>query len=203
MKCTKTFHKKCTNRSGTRGSNWSKDPWICPECACTEPLIPQPSVQTQSLHSCGPSTVPALGQGPSSPTSGAAALSLTSSQSGGSASAEKAPTNQGPQVKTPSASYQGLSTSQSQRFPNNSIRQRISTIASVHPEQEFLKAALDACRSTIVQQEADIKHLKESLDIRNKKIVNLRVRLVLLHLIYQPEKQLQWTVIHPQINTLT
>ena len=56
--------------------------------------------------------MPALGQGPSSPTSGAAALSLTSSQSGGSDSAEKAPTNQGPQVITPSASYQGLSTSQ-------------------------------------------------------------------------------------------
>ena len=43
----------------------------------------------------------------------------------------------------------------------------------MHPEQEFQKAAIDACRSTIIQQEADIKTLKESLDIRNKKILQL------------------------------
>ena len=46
-------------------------------------------------------------------------------------------------------------------------------MAVTEPEKEFHKAALDACRSTIVQQEADLKRLNESLDIRNKTIMQL------------------------------
>ena len=43
----------------------------------------------------------------------------------------------------------------------------------MNPEQEFNQAAVDACRSTIIQQEADIKSLKENLELRNKKIMQL------------------------------
>ena len=41
------------------------------------------------------------------------------------------------------------------------------------PEKEFQKTALDACRSTIVQQEGDIRRLNENLDLRNKRIMQL------------------------------
>ena len=58
------------------------------------------------------------------------------------------------------------------KFPTN-IRHRRSNIAVQEPEIEFQKAALDACRSTIVQQEAEIKRLHEGTDIRDKKIMHL------------------------------
>jgi uncharacterized C2H2 Zn-finger protein len=41
------------------------------------------------------------------------------------------------------------------------------------PENDFLKTALDACRSNIVQQETELKKLNEGLDIRNKRIMQL------------------------------
>ena len=46
-------------------------------------------------------------------------------------------------------------------------------MAILEPEREFQKAAIDACRSTIVQQEAELKRLGECLDIRNKKVMQL------------------------------
>ena len=45
------------------------------------------------------------------------------------------------------------------------------------PEKEFLKTSLDACRSTLLQQETEIKKLKESLDIRNKRIMQLEEQI--------------------------
>ena len=64
-------------------------------------------------------------------------------------------------------------TYQQQKFPNNSIRQRKSNIATLDPEIEFQKATIDACRSTIAQQEAELKRLNECLDLRNKKVMQL------------------------------
>ena len=58
------------------------------------------------------------------------------------------------------------------KFPTNT-RQRGSNIAALDPEVEFQKVALDSCRSTIIQQEAEIKKLSEGIDIRNKKIMQL------------------------------
>ena len=46
-------------------------------------------------------------------------------------------------------------------------------VAAGEPEKEFQKAVIDACRSTITQQEAELKRLNENLDIRNKKIMQL------------------------------
>ena len=60
-----------------------------------------------------------------------------------------------------------------QRFPNNSTRQRLSNVAVSDPEKEFNKTSLDSCRSTIVQQEADLKVLRESLDMRTKRVMQL------------------------------
>ena len=54
-----------------------------------------------------------------------------------------------------------------------SVRQRASNINIENPDVEFLRTALSACRSTITQQEAELTRLKESLDIRNKRILQL------------------------------
>ena len=64
--------------------------------------------------------------------------------------------------------------SQSQpRFPSTATRQRSSNINTTDPELEFQKTALSSCRSTISQQQAELKRLNECLDVRNKRIMNL------------------------------
>ena len=75
-----------------------------------------------------------------------------------------------PQVPINSAVQPTIST---QRFPSNAIRQRGSNVAVMHPEYAFQKAAIDAWRATIAQQEADIKTLKESNALKNKKVMQL------------------------------
>ena len=62
-------------------------------------------------------------------------------------------------------------------FPNTMTRQRGSNLATENPELEFHKTALSACRSTIAQQEAELKRLNEALDIRNKRILQLESQL--------------------------
>ena len=42
-----------------------------------------------------------------------------------------------------------------------------------NPEAEFNKTALNTCRSTIAQQEVELKRLKEVAAIRNKRILQL------------------------------
>ena len=59
------------------------------------------------------------------------------------------------------------------KFPSNSIRQRGTNINLTDPESEFLKTSLSACRSTIVQQEAELKRLTEALSIRERRIMQL------------------------------
>lgn len=46
------------------------------------------------------------------------------------------------------------------------------------PEIEFLNTAVSSCRSTIVQQEAELKKLKESLNVRNKRVIQLESQIV-------------------------
>ena len=74
---------------------------------------------------------------------------------------------------TPRGSSSNIPAAQSIKFPSNSIRQRSSNVNTKDPEMEFQRTALDTCRSTIVQQETEIKRLKESLEIRNKRIMQL------------------------------
>ena len=63
------------------------------------------------------------------------------------------------------------------RFPSTSTRQRSSNVNLGDPELEFLKTALSACRSTISQQEAELKRLNECLNIRNKRITQLELQV--------------------------
>ena len=59
------------------------------------------------------------------------------------------------------------------KFPSNASRQRTFNVLVTNPEAEFNKTALDSCRSTIAQQEADLKRLNETLDLRTKRIMQL------------------------------
>ena len=59
------------------------------------------------------------------------------------------------------------------KFPTTSTRQRGSNINVNNSEIEFLNTALNACRGTISQQEVELKNQKESLEIRNKRIMQL------------------------------
>ena len=58
-------------------------------------------------------------------------------------------------------------------FPSATTRQRSTNININNAELEFQRTALNACRSTVSQQEAEIKRLKETLEIRNKRIIQL------------------------------
>ena len=63
------------------------------------------------------------------------------------------------------------------KFLSSNSRQRSSNIPTKEPELEFLKVSLDTCRGTIAQQQSEIKKLNETLDIRNKVIVQLEAQV--------------------------
>ena len=63
------------------------------------------------------------------------------------------------------------------RFPSTSTRQRSSNVNLGNAEQEFQKTALGALRSTVTQQEVELKSLKEAIDIRNKRISQLEAQV--------------------------
>ena len=50
-------------------------------------------------------------------------------------------------------------------------------IQCVYRQCEFHKTALNTCRSTITQQEVELKRLKESQNIRNKRIVQFEAHI--------------------------
>ena len=178
--CRKVFHKKCTNRSGARSSNWNKEPWFCPSCSTPSNVLPRPRPEKETNDHTNSILLPRQRQYSTTHIPG---TQLTSLQEEDDSIQSITPTNllrppaqtSSPQQnlsinRVPAAS---TSPAQTTRYPNNSIRQRNSNIAVMSPQQEFEKAALDACRGTIAQQEADIRTLKESLDLRNKKIMQL------------------------------
>ena len=83
-------------------------------------------------------------------------------------------------ILSTAVSHASVSSTQRQvlpKFPSTSTRQRSSNINGCDPELEFHKTALSACRSTISQQEAELKRLTESLDIRNKRIMQLEAQV--------------------------
>ena len=63
------------------------------------------------------------------------------------------------------------------RFPSTNTRQRSSNVNLTNAEAEFNKTALGACRSTISQQEMEIKRLNESIELRNKRISQLECQV--------------------------
>ena len=174
--CLKMFHKKCTNRSGARGNNWSRDPWLCPACSTsreTTPPLPSLSMSSVATSTQETTALPAI-------TTEDARQEDNSVIETGLASAVPPSTSSSSSLVATAQSLLAIQPGQFQsqqqhqpKFPSNNIRQRKSNIPVNEPEKEFQKVALDACRSTIIQQEAELKRLNECLDIRNKKIMQL------------------------------
>ena len=185
--CRKVFHKKCTDRREQRGSNWQRHPWYCNSCtvASYQSSSSQETPQLASITNVGHMASHHEPQ---------QSIEIPGSLVAEPAASIPAHTNQSSIAHTnqPSIDYFNHPTSPLDpeaatsapnnagqkgkriKFPNNSIRQRSSNILSIDPEKEFLTASLDSCQSTIVQQETEIKRLKETLDIRNKKILQLQ-----------------------------
>ena len=165
-KCSKVFHKRCTNKRAVRGGNWQKDPWYCPNCILAPHL--QTSASGTKRKANSDTTVAA--KRPAPQFEDEAIVDLTSDQRSIQLNSE-APEFL-PQLSFSSRTTEATSIL-TPKFPSNSIRQRSSNIAATDPEREFEKTALDSCRSTIAIQETELKRLKESMDIRNKQIMQL------------------------------
>ena len=170
-KCGKIFHKKCSDKKGSRSSSWQRDPWYCPTCIMTPAMELQPATPGQigaRLVSYIPSTS-AMPQVDDPDNTGV----IPTPQPRSPCSPE---TNQEAETSHLIPIRQDNPTDTATLppcFPSNAIRQRGSNIAINDPEKEFQRTALDSCRSTIANQEADLRTLRESLYIRNKRIIQL------------------------------
>ena len=173
-KCEKSFHKKCTDRRSGK-SNRQKQPFYCHCCI----LPPQEnnslaSGVQQLPHNVAPDTLACPG------TELDVAIIEAIQEIAMEVQENDTPSNT---VLDPSAAeftLQNLPPPNSTTggnllntiFPRNT-RQRSSNVNLTDPEKECLKTAPDSCRSSITQQESEIKRLNESLDIRNRRIMLL------------------------------
>ena len=192
-KCLKKFHKRCSDRKGVKGSNWNKNPWFCASCLSSNTYTTNPSVSLSHSSQQIITVVPSSSSQPSSSPLMPSSTCIPPTTRGNPAHEEgfgttndidlQIPTDTGVlsmefsnntnTVAAPNDQGPHSSTDQALRYPSNAIRQRKSNVAAGEPEKEFQKAVIDACRSTITQQEAELKRLNENLDIRNKKIMQL------------------------------
>ena len=157
------FHKRCTDRRAVRGGSWNREPWYCPTCIAIGPA--------SATHHLPPPPDSQWSQAPRHPLllEDESIIELVNPGAAMPESLDPSPPGLLPLAFSPSQAQATITV----RYPSNSIRQRTSNVASLEPEAEFQKAAIDACRSTIVQQEAELKKLREGLDVRNKKIIQL------------------------------
>ena len=195
-KCQKMFHKRCSDRKGVKGSNWNKNPWFCATCLSSNVSMTAPSASLSHNSRQLITVVPSSSSQPSPSTlmpghdSGSPTTRENSTPEEESRTtndiALQIPTTtgvpstdpsnsaeEGQNVPLPNGQGPPNSTGQASRYMSNTIRQRKSYVATMEREKEFQKAIIDACRSTITQQEAELKRLHETLDIRNKKIMQL------------------------------
>ena len=179
-RCRNVFHKKCTNRRAVRGGNWNKDAWFCPDCIVGNDPSQRPhsAALSQNHQQASPRSNqedPPVHSRTSLLPPASERLSLLQEDT----SIIGIQANQNPQVLDPEApdflpqNPPMTIANVLPRFPNNSIRQRTSNVPVTDPENEFLKTSLDACRSNIVQQETELKKLREGMGIRNKRIMQL------------------------------
>ena len=167
-KCGNTFHKKCTNKRDARGNNWQKTPWFCPSCI----LSPHPSLETiTSQKRKAVSDTALAAKRPTPQLEDNAIIDVTSVQHAGALNPSAAAFQ--PLQILVSNPAPATNLTPNIRYPNNSIRQKTSNLATADQEKEFQKTALDSFRSTIATQQTDINRLKECMDVRNKQIMQL------------------------------
>ena len=186
-KCGKLFHKRCTTRRKTTG-NWRRNPWYCSACILDqhpETCLDSPTPVSPDLSPNAPIFHPILQEPPQNDLEpsdrnhsdvhhGPLQLIQHDNRHSETVTSDLATATQDQSEhevnllppRSPPAHRQPV-------FPPTTLRQRGSNIRLDNPEAEFQKTALDSCRSTIVQQQAEIKRLNETLDIRNKRIIQL------------------------------
>ena len=166
--CGKSFHKKCTNRKNQRGSNWQKNPWHCSYCLLGVSSRASNNVGNLEYNPSGELRRPPL------QLEDDAIVDITEDtpELDVEPPARSQPSHLNPYV--PVFVPLSLPVIQKPKFPSNAIRQKSSKIGTLDPEVEFLSTAVDACRSTIAQQEAELKRLKESLHVRDRTILQLQ-----------------------------
>ena len=180
--CGNTYHKKCSNRSHMR-SNWKKDPWYCNRCILGEGTAQsnehQSTLHTGHLQLDQPCPVPQDEEGSVIEVANASPMALNDTDiialpttlNPGAAHFVSQHSEEATQSTTIQQSPKGP------RFARSLARQRGTNVNVEDPEKEFLKTAVDSCRSTIVQQESEIKRLKETMEIRNKRIIDLEAEI--------------------------
>ena len=176
-KCAKVFHKRCTDRRLTR-SNWQRSPWFCQTCVLGQT---QAAEQSPGIHALGPQQSTPTPEHNNLATADMDIIEIEDNNQPESCNQPHTDIRLNPYSKEflpqPSQSKQTLPTDRPQpptlKYPSAGVKQRSSNVKVTAPEKEFLQTALDSCRSTIIQQEADIKRLKECMDLRNKKIMQL------------------------------
>ena len=193
--CGKSFHKKCSNRRKVT-HNWTKRPWFCDSCILTG-TIDNNHLETEdnndvadspeivldsSVSSAGALTtyrsanivslVPTLPPENTTSTSSVPIMSVAAPTIGSEVSVHTIAPSSNESV--PNSQPEIIRRAdEAPIFPRNNTRHRTSNINVKDAEKEFLETALKTCRSTITQQEVEIKRFKENLDIRNKRISQL------------------------------
>ena len=191
QKCGNSFHKKCTDRIQMR-ANWQRDPWFCQSCVrgtdSYSTISSSPSlhdniataarqylqIEDDSIMEVSERVASETPENIDSPLNPRAleffhhsTLTLTTPL------LTEPPSTATTHSLNTTTITTTTNTIPTIRFPNNSSKQRGSNIKTTDPEEEFRQTALDSCRSTIAQQEADIKKWKEANAIRNRKIIQL------------------------------
>ena len=177
-KCGKLYHKRCTDRRSTTG-NWKRSPWFCQSCIRDEYNMSNQNLSVtiprQALVESAVAETPNADAGDN--------VMDTIEDLTGDIPPDLDPeaieflppsvTTGNDRSTTDAAVTLPNNNKDTTVFPRNNTRQRASNINIVDAEKEFLDTAVKACRSTIVQQETELKRLKENLDIRNKRISQL------------------------------
>ena len=169
-KCGKTYHKRCTDRRQGK-SNWRKSPWFCQDCVLSLPITLDTG---PTMHQVTPSEpTETLEADPTKITADTTIAPMNTHLNPILNDAVPEVT----QSEEPSQPSPSPRLTPSIRFPNYSTRQRSSNINVDAPETEFLRTALSSCRSTITQQESEIKRINEGLRLRDKRIMQLEAQI--------------------------
>jgi len=67
------------------------------------------------------------------------------------------------------------------KLPPLTGRQRKSNVTTSNPENEFLRSQIDTLKGVISQSEEEIKKLRESNDLKSRRINQLEGQLLLAH----------------------
>ena len=181
----KMFHKKCTDRRRLT-QNWSKKPWFCHHCILGETRhtnLPNSENNREInnvadsnnddnlvAHTLNPSVFEFFPPQPGSAHGGPGQAGPAQADA-----AQQAPQHAGP-VQQPALVHQPGPVQLAPlvpRFPTNHGRQKGTNINLNNPEMEFQKTSLNACRSTIATQQAELKRPNECLSVRNRRVMQL------------------------------